>query len=147
MVDRAHRERFGDAAWETLGLTVALVCRDAISSVDSDREWLNLGTMLQRAGVRAAELGDENDLAIEVLADFADGDRCRTIVERARALVHQRSETELTAMTEQAAATVDRECPDQSFRFRATLILVSMLADSSPDSPDVSSLADKSHKV
>jgi hypothetical protein len=146
-VGRGFRTTLGESAWTELGLSVALVCRDAIPPTEDEsnrKEWL--ASALRWIGALATELGHDDDLALSVLADFADERRCEDIVASAMTLVAELPETALRDMTEKAATIVDRTCPEQSFRFRATLILVSMMASGSENEAVPRWLANKSDK-
>ena len=104
-------------------------CRDALPACGGDAcRWEELASTLQSVGARATELATESDLALCVLAEFADETTCREIVDRARQLVAGLPERALRQITADAATVVDLKFPDQSFRFRATLVLISMIA-------------------
>lgn len=143
MVDRRFRRQIGETDWDALRLSVALVCRDAIPAAGDHRKWASLASMLGRIGTNAAGLESKDDLALRVLADFADEATCRRIIGRTRALVAELPEPVLRAMTEKAAAIVERACPDQSFRFKATLVLVSMIVSQRAEESALFDLAER----
>jgi hypothetical protein len=126
--DRDFRALFDEAEWAALRVSVALVCRDATGQRLAEDGWAHLAGVLAHIGTHAAGLAGGKDLALRLLTDFGDQTSCRNAVAVAQALVAELPDPALRAMTEQAAALVDRAAPDQAFRFRATLILVSMLA-------------------
>ena len=132
MEDRDIRALFEDAEWAALRLSVALVCRDATGQPRDAEGWARLASTLGRVGLHASRVPDEPTLSLRLLADFTDEVSCLGVVANAQALVAELPEPALRAMTEFAAALVDRVAPDQAFHFRATLILVSMLAGSAP---------------
>jgi hypothetical protein len=141
LVHRSFRSRISEADWSALRLTIVLVCRDALPATgDADANWDALATALARLGARVKAHECAGDLALCVLADFARKTTCRTIVARARALVEDIAEAVLRDMTEKAAAIADRTCRGQAFRFRATLVLISMAVTDALSEPlDVSS--------
>jgi hypothetical protein len=127
--DRDFRALFNDADWASLRLCVVLVCRDALTQARSTEQgWSRLAENLHALGGYAAEHNQGQDLALRVLADFADAAICRDTMARAKTVVATQPERRLTAITGRAASAVDRAAPDQGFQFRATLILASMLA-------------------
>ncbi|MGR4868273.1 hypothetical protein ACIPRI_05345 [Variovorax sp. LARHSF232] len=131
MVHRDFRAQFEVADWDVLRLCSALACHDA-SLCDADDEslrWARLAGLLRQIGQRAAGAEGERDLALRVLADFADEAACDEAVARVRALDAECFAPGLRAITERAVAVVDRVCPEQAFRFRATLVLLSMLVE------------------
>ncbi len=129
MTPSAYRSRFGETAWETLRLSVALVCRDSLPASESDnRRWVVLASTLKRVGTRASAVTYDRNLAGCVLADFEDEETCQRIVNRTKILVATLSEPALCKLTEKAGAMVDQKCPDQALSFRVTLVLVSMIA-------------------
>jgi hypothetical protein len=135
--DRDFRALFDEADWQALRLSVALVCRDARAPNARDPQgWQRIAHTLRRVGTHAASLEVGHDLALRLLVDFSDEPMCLAVVGRAQSVVAEVSEPALQAMTERAASLVDQAAPDQAFRFRATLILVSMLACGTIDGPE-----------
>jgi hypothetical protein len=87
---------------------------------------------------------ESDDLAFALLADFANPAMRDVAIERAKFLAAELPEDLLRLLTEQAASIVDRAFPAQSFRFRATLTLVSMIATDPHAEPEDCWLADPS---
>jgi hypothetical protein len=113
--------------WDFLALCVVLVCRDALSAHPDDAgRWRNLDSALAYIGAQARQ-GNDGDLTLCILADFSEGPSRRALLSRARVLVSELPDPVLRWMTERAGAMVDRVCPDQGFRFRAILTVVSMM--------------------
>lgn len=119
----------GESNWDILRLCVALVCRDALD--DSDEDWEVLTRNLAYMGGQARELRTHHELALCVLSEFADVPTCQSVISRAKRLADSSPEFALREMTQEAVSIVDSTCPDQAFKFRVTLVLVSMLASSS----------------
>lgn len=128
MADASLRSNFDDAEWEALKLSIVLVCRQGPGASGEEERWRALQAMLARLGARAASLDRGQDLALAVLADFAEASTCQDTIERARQLIARHPELALRRMTEGAGTIVDRGRPEQAFGFRATLVVVSMLA-------------------
>ncbi|AZO54739.1 MULTISPECIES: hypothetical protein [unclassified Mesorhizobium] len=128
----AHREfesSLSAAEWETLRTSVVLVCREGLRALfQTDANWDKTEQALLLLGRRAQSTGKGDDLALSLLADLADDATRKLTVARARETFDQVPESKLRRKTEEAAEIVDRKCPEQSFRFRATLALVSMFA-------------------
>jgi hypothetical protein len=87
VVHRSFRSRIGEDDWGFLKLCVALVCRDAVPAVSEETgRWRRLDSTLSRVGAQARQAKDGN-LALCVLADFADKALRRAALARARSLV------------------------------------------------------------
>lgn len=127
MIEQQFRSRFTQPDWEVLQLSIALVSLDAAVRVgnDLDEGW-GIVRALTRIGVRAASRNLEENLALAVLADFAEEFHCHEMLVRARNL-GRLTASQLQEHIDQATVIVDRVSPEQSFRFRVTLTLVSML--------------------
>ncbi|WP_312366085.1 hypothetical protein [Ensifer sp.] len=131
MIHQDFRSRVGEAAWGRLRQSVVLVCRDAVG-VGASLTWSQLGSALSHIGAEACLLMSEKELkqdaTLAVLADFADKKVNSATVEAVKVLVQIAGEEELQTITEESARIVDRELPDQSFEFRAMLVLLSLSA-------------------
>ena len=129
MARKGFDSTLSDAEWETLRTSVVLVCRDGLRApFETDTKWDRVARVLRLLGRRAKSAGKGDDLALSLLMDLADDATRNLAVARARTMVARLPESKLRKMTEQAAAIVDRRCPEQAFRFRATLALVAMFA-------------------
>ncbi len=120
------REQIGEDAWVVLRTGLILTCR---AIVGPENDWSIID---RRLGTIAARHRDEADLVSALLNDLSDPEVRRTAVERTRSVAMALSETELREATIDAARLVDRACPDQSFAFRAGLILISLWVTDSP---------------
>lgn len=131
MVHPDFRNHFGEADWDRLRRNVVLVCRDAVGP-GSSLSWAELAAALSHVGAEAclllSEKALEQDATLAVLADFADKKVNSATVEAVKVLVQVAGEEELRTITEESARIVDRELPDQSFEFRAMLVLLSLSA-------------------
>ena len=129
MAHQGFESRLSDAEWETLRTSVALVCRAGLHApFETDAKWDKIAQALLLLGRRAQSTGKGDDLALSLLVDIADDATCKLTVARARNMVARLPESKLRKMTEEAAEIVDRRCPEQAFRFRATLALIAMFA-------------------
>jgi hypothetical protein len=129
MARRGFESRLSNAEWETLRTSVVLVCREGLRApFETDEKWGKIALALLLLGRRAHSTRKGDDLALSLLGDLADDATRKLTVARARKMVAQLPESKLCKMTEKAAEIVDRRCPEQAFRFRATLVLVAMFA-------------------
>src|SRR5262249_35488293 len=67
-------------------------------------------------------------ILLAILTELASPAMRRQVLARVRQMVATNSETELRARTSAAAVIVDQTCGAQGFRFRASLVLLSMAA-------------------
>ena len=129
MSKRTIRALFSVGDWLDLQTCVVLVCRAAPTCRDSEQGWENLDRAVADVAGRAALAKPVNDLALIVLAELAEYGLRSRVIARARAVVTDGVELASQEFTERAAAIVDRAYREEGFRFRATLISLSLLVE------------------